>query len=100
MLLRSRGLLHCCTAGGCLQGRMCQHNLSLRFTVTNPHCAACPPAISRGLQVRVLRDYSDVVFSSGKVSLQRGKSHWLPGDEVHPLVMDGVLELVGGCGNS
>jgi hypothetical protein len=52
------------------------------------------------LQVRVLRDYSDVVFSSGKVSLQRGKSHWLPGDEVHPLVMDGVLELVGGCGNS
>lgn len=52
------------------------------------------------LQVRVLRDYSDVVFSSGKVSLQRGKSHWLPRDEVHPLIMDGVLELVGGAGNS
>lgn len=52
------------------------------------------------VQVRVLRDYSDVVFSSGKVSLQRGKSHWLPRDEVHPLIMDGVLELVGGAGNS
>ncbi len=52
------------------------------------------------LQVRVLRDYSDVVFSSGKVSLRRGKSHWLPSDEVHPLVMDGVLELVGGAGGS
>ncbi len=51
-------------------------------------------------QVRVLRDYSDVVFSSGKVSLQRGKSHWLPRDEVHPLIMDGVLELVGCAGNS
>lgn len=47
-------------------------------------------------QVRVLRDYPDVVFSSGKVSLQRGKSHWLPRDEAHPLVMDGVLELVAG----
>eukprot|EP00887_Chlorella_sp_A99_P003991 scaffold11.g3991.t1 len=46
------------------------------------------------VQVRVLRDYGEVVFSSGKVSLQRGKSHWLPRDEVHPLVMDGVLELV------
>lgn len=52
------------------------------------------------VQVRVLRDYNDVVFSSGKVSLQRGKSHWLPSDEVHPLVMDGVLELVGNGGNS
>jgi hypothetical protein len=49
--------------------------------------------------VRVLRDYNDVVFSSGKVSLQRGKSHWLPSDEVHPLVMDGVLELVGAGGD-
>ena len=48
----------------------------------------------------MLRDYSDVVFSSGKVSLRRGKSHWLPSDEVHPLVMDGVLELVGGAGGS
>ncbi|KAL4421628.1 hypothetical protein ABPG75_010919 [Micractinium tetrahymenae] len=52
------------------------------------------------VQVRVLRDYADVVFSSGKVSLRRGKSHWLPSDEVHPLVMDGVLELVGGTGGS
>jgi hypothetical protein len=52
------------------------------------------------VQVRVLRDYNDVVFSSGKVSLQCGKSHWLPSDEVHPLVMDGVLELVGSGGNS
>ncbi|PSC74268.1 DNA replication complex GINS PSF1 [Micractinium conductrix] len=45
------------------------------------------------VQVRVLRDYNDVVFSSGRVSLQRGKSHWLPSDEAHPLIMDGVLEL-------
>lgn len=46
----------------------------------------------------MLRDYSDVVFSSGKVSLQRGKSHWLPSDEVHPLVLDGVLEVISGSG--
>lgn len=30
----------------------------------------------------MLRDYGDIVFTSGKVSLQRGKSHWLPKDEV------------------
>ncbi|PRW60599.1 DNA replication complex GINS PSF1 isoform X1 [Chlorella sorokiniana] len=48
------------------------------------------------VQVRVLRDYGDIVFTSGKVSLQRGKSHWLPKDEVHPLVMDGVLEILAG----
>jgi GINS complex subunit 1 len=47
------------------------------------------------VQVRVLKDFGDVVFSSGKVSLARGKSHWLPRDEAHPLVMDGVLELCG-----
>lgn len=34
------------------------------------------------------------MFSSGKVALQRGKSHWLPRDEAHPLVMDGVLEFL------
>lgn len=45
----------------------------------------------------MLRDYGEVVFTSGKVSLQRGKSHWLPRDEAHPLVMDGVLEFVAGC---
>lgn len=46
----------------------------------------------------MLKDYGEVVFSSGKVSLERGKSHWLPRDEAHPLLMDGVLELVAGCG--
>lgn len=52
------------------------------------------------VQVRVLRDHPDVVFSSGKVSLQRGKSHCLPSHEVQPLIRDGVLELVGASGNS
>ncbi len=28
--------------------------------------------------------------------LQRGKTYWLPGDEAHPLVMDGVMEYVLG----
>lgn len=46
------------------------------------------------VQVRVLKDYGDVVFASGKVSLARGKSHWLPRDEAHPLIMDGILENV------
>ena len=49
------------------------------------------------MQVRVLRDYGDVIFSNGRVALQRGKSHWLPREEVHPLVMDGVLEYVLAC---
>ena len=48
------------------------------------------------VQVRVLKSYGEVLFTSGKVSLQRGKSHWLPRDEAHPLVMDGVLEFVAG----
>ena len=48
----------------------------------------------------MLRDYGEVVFSSGKVSLERGKSHWLLRDEVHPLLMDGVLELIPSCGAS
>ena len=44
-----------------------------------PHCH--PPCA----QVRVLRDFGEIVFTSGKVSLQRGKSHWLPKDEVGPM---------------
>ena len=65
-----------------------------------PSAPCCIPSLWPRAQVRVLHDYNDVVFSSGKVSLQRGKSHWLPSDEVHPLLMDGVLELVGNTGNS
>ena len=52
------------------------------------------------LQVRVLRDYGEVVFSSGRVALERGKSHWLPRDEAHPLLMDGVLECVRAAGDA
>lgn len=50
------------------------------------------------VQVRVLKSYGEVLFASGKVSLQRGKSHWLPRDEAHPLVMEGVLEFVASGG--
>ena len=50
-----------------------------RLTVHNPHPPPCA-------QVRVLRDYGEIVFTSGKVSLQRGKSHWLPKDEVRGMV--------------
>jgi hypothetical protein len=28
--------------------------------------------------------------------LEHGKTYWLPGDEAHPLVMDGVLEYCVG----
>ncbi|KDD76010.1 hypothetical protein H632_c398p2 [Helicosporidium sp. ATCC 50920] len=44
------------------------------------------------VQVRVLKDYGEVVFSTGKVYLQCGKSHWLPRDEAHALLMDNTLE--------
>lgn len=37
----------------------------------------------------MLRDYGEIVFTSGKVSLQRGKSHWLPKDEVRGRVGTG-----------
>jgi hypothetical protein len=46
------------------------------------------------VQVRVLRDYGEATFSSGSVKLRRGQSHWLPRDEAHTLIMDGVLEWV------
>lgn len=77
-----------CTCICCpLQVRVLRNNGELMFTnhiktaVPNllnncvSHCAVT-------LQVRVLRDYGEIVFTSGKVSLQRGKSHWLPKDEV------------------
>lgn len=47
--------------------------------------------------MRVLRDYGETMFTSGSVKLRRGQSHWLPREEAHALVMDGVLECVG-CG--
>jgi GINS complex subunit 1 len=56
---------------------------------------AAPPA-DPFVQVRVLRDYGEAAFSCGSVKLRRGQSHWLPRDEAHPLVQDGVLECVGG----
>lgn len=46
------------------------------------------------VQVRVLKDYGEAAFSSGSVTLKRGQAHWLPRDEAHGLVMDGVLECV------
>ena len=48
----------------------------------------------------MVRDYGEVVFSSGRVALERGKSHWLPRDEAHPLLMDGVLECVRASGDA
>ena len=48
------------------------------------------------VQVRVVRDYGETTFSSGSVKLRRGQSHWLPRDEAHGLIMDGVLACVGG----
>ena len=74
---------------------------SLHPTCPSNRVVPCPlGGAARALQVRVLRDYPDVVFSNGKVRLQRGLSYWLPSDEAHPLIMDGVLELVGSAGNS
>ena len=46
------------------------------------------------VQVRVVKDYGEVTFSSGTVKLKKGQSHWLLRDEAHPLLMDEVLECV------
>lgn len=46
------------------------------------------------VQVRVMKDYGEVTFSSGTVKLKKGQSHWLLRDEAHPLLMDEVLECV------
>jgi hypothetical protein len=51
------------------------------------------------IQVRVLCDYGDAAFTSGSVKLRRGQSHWLPRDEAHGLIIEGVLECVGGVEN-
>jgi enamine deaminase RidA (YjgF/YER057c/UK114 family) len=85
----------------------CNQHTPLNPTFTNPYhyiiifflpISQDPmPPDDPYVQVRVLRDYGEVVFTSGKVSLQRGKSHWLPRDEAHPLVMDGVLDFVEDC---
>lgn len=44
----------------------------------------------------MLRDYGEAAFTTGSVKLQRGQSHWLPRDEAHGLIKEGVLECVGG----
>lgn len=41
--------------------------------------------------VRVLRDYGDVAFSMGSVSLKKGSTHFLPRAEADPLIREGVL---------
>ena len=46
-----------------------------------------------------MRDYGEAAFSSGSVKLSRGQSHWLPRDEAHGLIIEGVLECVGGVEN-
>lgn len=50
------------------------------------------------IQVRVLRDYGEATFSCGTLKLKRSQSHWLPRDEAHGLIMDGILECVAGDG--
>lgn len=56
----------------------------------------CNPPDDPYVNVKVLRDYGEVVFTSGKVLLERGRYYWIPRDEAHPLVLDGVMEYVVG----
>jgi len=46
------------------------------------------------VQVRVMKDYGEVTFSSGSVSLRPGLSLWLLREEAHTLLQEGVLESV------
>jgi hypothetical protein len=41
--------------------------------------------------VRVVRDYGDVAFSMGSVTLKKGSTHFLPRAEADPLIREGVL---------
>jgi hypothetical protein len=42
----------------------------------------------------VMKDYGEVTFSSGSVSLRPGLSLWLLREEAHTLLQEGVLESV------
>lgn len=46
------------------------------------------------IQVRVMKDYGEVTFSSGSVHLRPGLSLWLLRDEAHNLLIEGVLRPV------
>jgi GINS complex subunit 1 len=52
------------------------------------------PPIDPYIQVRVMRDYGEVTFSSGSVHLRPGLSLWLLRDEAHSLLIEGVLRPV------
>lgn len=49
------------------------------------------------MQVRVVKDYGEVVFSTGPTLLKQGTMHCLPRAEAYTLVREGVLvEATGG----
>lgn len=52
------------------------------------------PPIDPYIQVRVMKDYGEVTFSSGSVHLRPGLSLWLLRDEAHNLLIEGVLKPV------
>ncbi len=52
------------------------------------------PPIDPYIQVRVMKDYGEVTFSSGSVHLRPGLSLWLLRDEAHNLLIEGVLRPV------
>lgn len=52
------------------------------------------PPIDPYIQVRVMKEYGEVTFSSGSVHLRPGLSLWLLRDEAHNLLIEGVLRPV------
>lgn len=46
------------------------------------------------IQVRVMKDYGEVTFSSGSVTLREGLSLWLLREEAHTFLQEGVISPV------
>lgn len=52
------------------------------------------PPKDPSVMVQALRDYGEVMFSTGTKPILRGQMYLLPRDEAEPLVKEGVLDIV------
>lgn len=76
-----------------------QHGLILKVVVGLHQCEVPPKEPS--MQVRVIQDYGEVMFSTGPTLLKQGTVHCLPRAEAYALVREGIfVEATGVTGET